>query len=419
MASATMTTTNSSTKQDVYVISGLKHNLLGLPAIKSPGLLTPVDSIQPDSLEAQVHSHFPELFTGLGRFLRAEFEIHLKDDAKPTALYTPRKIPFPLCEKVHQELQGMESLGVISKVEQPTEWCVGMVVIPKKDGNVRICVDLKPLNTSVLRETHPLPRVDDFLAQLSGAKLFSKLDANSGFWQVPLAEQSRHLTTFITPFGRYCLNTMPFGISSAPEHFQKRMNKILEGLPDVVCLVDDILVHGSNEEEHKSRLFAVLDRIRKAGVTLNTGKCVFAQTSTCSLGHFINADGIQAETEKTSAITNMETPKSVPELRRFLGIVNQLGKFSPNIAELTKPLRELLRKKVFFAMGTTPRQCISENQDRACLAASPCLVRFVSRHQNLSRLGKPLGKPPLTVWGQSSCNVMKMCGDQLPTLLGP
>jgi hypothetical protein len=374
MASATMTTTNGSTKQDVFVISGLKHNLLGLPAIKSLGLLTPVDSIQPDSLEAQVHSHFPELFTGLGRFSGAEFEIHLKDDAKPTALYTPRKIPFPLREKVHQELQRMESLGVISKVEQPTEWCAGMVVIPKKDGNVRICVDLKPLNTSVLRETHPLPRVDDLLAQLSGAKLFSKLDANSGFWQVPLAEQSRHLTTFITPFGRYCFNTMPFGISSAPEHFQRRMNEILEGLPGVVCLVDDILVHGSNEEEHKSRLFAVLDRIRKAGVTLNTGKCVFAQTSTRFLGHFINADGIQAETEKTSAITNMETPKSVPELRRFLGMVNQLGKFSPNIAELTKPLRELLGKKSSWLWG--PPQDTAFQKIKTELASPPLLAWY-------------------------------------------
>ena len=97
----------------------------------------------------------------------------------------------------------MEAMGVISKVEIPTPWCAGMVVVPKKDGKVRICVDLKPLNASVKRETHPLPKVDDTLAQLSGAKIFSKLDANSGFWQIPLAKQSRHLTTFITPFGRF------------------------------------------------------------------------------------------------------------------------------------------------------------------------------------------------------------------------
>ena len=105
----------------------------------------------------------------------------------------------------------------------------GMVAVPKPDGSVRICVDLKPLNTSVLREVHPLPTVDSILGQLSEAHIFSKLDANSGFWQIPLADSSRHLTTFITPYGRNCFNKMPFGISSAPEHFQKRMSEIFEG----------------------------------------------------------------------------------------------------------------------------------------------------------------------------------------------
>ena len=119
-------------------------------------------------------------------------------------------------------------------LEVATQWCAGMVVVPKKDGKVRICVDLKPLNASVKRETHPLPKVDDTLAQLSGAKVFSKLDANSGFWQIPLAEKSHYLTTFLTPFGRFCFNKMPFGTSSAPEHFQCRINKVLLGLPGVL-----------------------------------------------------------------------------------------------------------------------------------------------------------------------------------------
>ena len=109
----------------------------------------------------------------------------------------------------------MEAIGVIAKVDQPTPWCAGMVVVPKKSGAVRICVDLKPLNESVLREVHPIPKVDDVLGKLAGATVFSKLDANSGFWQIPLAAKSRLLTTFITPFGRYCFNKLPFGISSA------------------------------------------------------------------------------------------------------------------------------------------------------------------------------------------------------------
>ena len=114
----------------------------------------------------------------------------------------------------------MEAMGVITKVDKPMPWCVGMVVVQKKSGSVRICVDLKPLNENVLKEVHPLPKVDKTLAQLSGAKVFSKLDTNSGFWQIPLAKSSRELTMFFTPFGRYCFNKLPFGISCAPEHFQ-------------------------------------------------------------------------------------------------------------------------------------------------------------------------------------------------------
>ena len=131
----------------------------------------------------------------------------------------------------------MEDLNVISKVEQTTEWCDGMVVVPKPNGQVRICVDLTKLNESVCRERHILPSVEQTLAQIGAARILSKLDANSGFWQVELSRDSALLTTFITPFGRYCFNRLPFGITSAPEHFQRRMGDIVSGLEGVVCLV--------------------------------------------------------------------------------------------------------------------------------------------------------------------------------------
>ena len=122
----------------------------------------------------------------------------------------------------------------------------------KKNGGMIICVDLKPLNQCVLREHHPLPKVDDIFGQLTGAIVFSKLDANSEFWQVPLAEKSRLFTTFITQSGRYCYNKLPFGISSAPEHFQRRMHLLLEGLPGVLCIMDNILNFGTTRQEHNS-----------------------------------------------------------------------------------------------------------------------------------------------------------------------
>ena len=115
-----------------------------------------------------------------------------------------------------------------------------MVVVPKSSGDLRICVDLTPLNKAALREVHPMASVDENLAKIKGSQFFTKLDANSGFWQIPLHSESRLLTTFITPFGRFCFNRLPFGISSAPEIFQRQMSRILEDLDGVVCHMDDI-----------------------------------------------------------------------------------------------------------------------------------------------------------------------------------
>ena len=348
------------TSQPIFVIKGLQRNLLGLPAITAMEIAVRVEAIGDEGADTkdQVKEKFPGVFQGLGN-LGEEYEIKLQPDAKPFSLYTPRGIPLPLREKVKQELDKMEEMGVISKVDEPTEWCAGMVAIPKKSGAIRICVDLKPLNSSVLRETHPLPKVDETLAQLSGAKVFSKLDANSGFWQIPLAKKSRPLTTFITPYGRFCFNKLPFGISSAPEHFQKRMEKILQGLPGVVCQMDDVLIFGKDKQEHDRRLEAVLERIKAAGVTLNLSKCEFARSSLKFLGHIIDATGIRADPEKTSAIVEMQAPTGIPELRRFLGMANQLGKFTRNLAELTQPLRDLLRKNNVWSWGPAQQEAFT------------------------------------------------------------
>ena len=238
---ATLSLGNMTIKQSMFVVDGL-------PAIAALNLAVRLDASvkhKPD-----VHAEkYPSVFQGLGN-LGEEYEIKLKSDATPYSLFAPRHIPLPLRPKVQEKLTRMESIGVISKVDELTPWCAGMVVVPKKAGAIRICVDLKPVIVNVLREVHPLPKVDETLAQLTGAKVFSKLDANSGFWQISLAKKSQYLTTFITPFGRYCFNKLPFGISSAPEHFQKRMNQILSGLEGVLCLMDDVLVFGKDKEEH-------------------------------------------------------------------------------------------------------------------------------------------------------------------------
>ena len=271
---------NLEKKQEIYVVKDLHKPLLGQPAIEALGLIARVGEIQREQNPEQL---FPGLFTGLGK-LQGEYTIKLRYGAKPFSLTTPRRFAIPLIPAVKTELERMEAMEVISRVEEPTEWCAGMVVVPKPKGKVRICVDLTQLNPSVCQECHPLPVVEQTLAQIAGAQVFAKLDANSEFWQIPLAKESSLLTTFITPFGRYKFNRLPFVISSAPEHFQRRMTDLLRGLEGVICLIDDGLVHGRTQEEHDERLALVLQRLLESGMTLNKEKCKFSGSRVNFLG---------------------------------------------------------------------------------------------------------------------------------------
>lgn len=320
------------TEQEIFVVSELECPLLGRPAIKALDLVKVVGSVRNSG---------SKIFSGLGR-LEGAYKIELENNYVPHTVTSPRRIPMPYFGKVKDELNRMEKLGVISKVEEPTEWCSGIVIVPKPNGHIRICTDYTKLNEAVKREIHQMPVVDETLSRLSGAKIFSKLDANCGFWQIPLTEDSSLLTTFITPFGRFRYHRLPFGISSAPEIFQRKMNEVLEGLEGVICQMDDTLVFGSNQEEHDARLAAVLERIEQKRLTLNEEKCKFSQTRVTFLGHVIDEQGIHPDPHRIEALMEMDKPNNITELRRFLGMVNQLGKFSPRIAELTKPLRDLL-----------------------------------------------------------------------------
>ena len=210
---------------------------------------------------------------------------------------------------------------------------------------MRLCIDLTNLNKAVRREVYPMASVDENLAKLAGSRVFSKLDAKSGFWQIPLAESSRRLTTFITPFGRFCMNRLPFGICSAPEIFQRMMSEVLEGMDGVVCHMDDILVHAKSDENHDDILREVLARLLAAGITLNH-KCEFGLPEIKFLGHIVNADGVRPDPEKVEAITSFPEPANVTELQRFFGMTNYLAKFMPGIAHQTEPLRQLLRKDI-------------------------------------------------------------------------
>ena len=331
---ATISYKDVSTEEVLYVVDRQEHSLLSKGACERLKLLTfHVDSV------SEYRAKYSEMFEGLGELRDYPYTIKLRDDASSVALTVPRRVPYPLLPKVKAELDRMVEQGVISKVERPTDWCSGLVVVPKANKtDVRLCVDLTQLNKAVKREFHPMSSVDDSLAKLSNAQYFTRLDANSGFWQIPLDTESQLLTTFITRYGRFCFHRLCFGISSAPEILQRTMNKILEGVPGVICHMDDVIIHGTTREEHDQRVDEVMERIKRSGMTLNN-KCEFSKTSTKFLGFIIDEGGIHADPSKVAAISKFPAPQNVTELQRFLGMVNQMGRFAPNLTSLTSPLR--------------------------------------------------------------------------------
>jgi len=355
----------------VYIVKGVLTPLLGRPAIKDLNILSFVHSVTEDNNDFFMEYH--EMFNGLG-VIPDPYTIELRDGAKPYAITTPRSVPLPLMEKVKLELQNMVQNKVITPVNHATEWCSAMVVVPKANGAIRICVDLTKLNESVLRPYHPIPKIETSLSSISGARFFSKLDANSGFWQIPLDSHSQDLTTFLTPFGRFKFLKLPFGITSAPEHFQKCMVNILGNQSNVAIHMDDILIWGKTKKEHDQVVRQVLDKLKSVGMTLNKDKTEFNKTSIKFLGHYISADGISVDPDKISAILNMESPKNVKDLQRFNGMVNFLAKFIPDKAKIMAPMNSLLQSGISWNWG--PEQQKAFKEIKVILTKSPCLAIY-------------------------------------------
>ncbi|KAJ8381193.1 hypothetical protein SKAU_G00019710 [Synaphobranchus kaupii] len=246
----------------------------------------------------------------------------------------------------------MEGLGVIKKTEEPTDWVNSMVCVSsKKNDKLRVCMDPKDLNANIRRKHYQIPKREEIVSEMTGAKYFSKMDASNGFWQLKLDEESAKLCTFNTPFGRYSYQRLPFGISSAPEIFHRAMEQIVEGLEGVRVYVDDLVVWGSTQEEHDTRLEKTLQRIQQYGLKLNRDKCRFGVSEITFLGDKISAEGVQPDKTKVQAIHDMEKPKDKKGVQRALGMVNYLGRFIPNLAVKTAHLRKLLQRETEFQWG--------------------------------------------------------------------
>lgn len=276
-----------------------------------------------------------------------KIHIHLKPGAVPVHIPL-RRAPAALEKKVKEQLDELLAMDIIEKVDGPSAWISALVPIIKNCGGLRLCVDLRRLNDSIQREHHPLPNFEEIIPNLRNAKVFSILDIKSAYHQCELDEASRPLTTFITQYGRFRYKRLVFGVSCAPEQFQRVMDSMLSDCKNVVCFIDDILVHGATFEEHDECLTAVLKVLKENDVLLNTQKCRMRLKEVVFLGHKLSSRGIEPLESKLSAVRQFRAPQTKEELRSFLGLVCYIGRFIPDLATLTDPLRQLLKKDAVF-----------------------------------------------------------------------
>ena len=335
-------------KLKIFVLEGNTENLLSREAAARFGFVQRVDEIfgdVPNSVQCK------------------PVKILLNENAEPYVQTTSRRIPIPQLPKVEEELKRMEKAGVIERITEPTEWCAPIVPVAKPNGKVRICTDFKRLNVAVKRERYILPTLEDIVHKLHGSTVFSKLDATAGYWQIPLDPDTAKLTTFITPFGRFFYRRLPFGISSASEIFQRTMEDILGDIEGVESFQDDVLLHSKTTAEHEELKKKVFERVKTAGLTLNKDKCEFDKSEITFLGHIIDGNGLRPDPSRIQTIQDFQAPTDISKLRSFLGMINYVGRFIPNLSDIIRPLNQLLCQDVAWMWGPDQRASFAKVKD--------------------------------------------------------
>ena len=274
-------------------------------------------------------------------------------------------------ETVRQIVKDMQEAGVVRPSKSP--WGASVVLVPKKCGATRFCVDYRRLNEITVKDVYPLPRIDDTLDQLVGCVYFTAMDLTSGYWQVDLADRDAAKTAFMTADGLYEFTAMPFGLCNAPATFQRLMDQVLGQLRYEYALVylDDVMVHSKTFDEHLEHLESVLSCLQRASLACKLKKCNFAQESTVYLGHVVSARGIEPEPAKIKAVQEIAPPTSVKEIRMFLGFVGYYRRFINNFSAVAQPLNSLLRKSTEWKWGVEQQDAFEALRD--ALVAAPIL----------------------------------------------
>ena len=283
-----------------------------------------------------------------------------------------RRIPPFRRDEAKKLLKEMLDRQVIQPSTSP--WASPIVLVKKKDGSLRFCVDYRKVNTVTRKDAYPLPRVDDTLDTLAGSRWFSTLDLISGYWQVEVDQEDREKTAFSTPEGLFEFTVMPFGLCNAPATFQRLMDLVLAGLQWSSCLVylDDVIVTGRTFEEHLKHLRAVFDRLRDAKLKLKPSKCAFCKSEVAFLGHIVSADGVVTDPAKVEKAQNWPLPTCRREVQQFLGLANYYRRFIRDFATIAKPLHKLTEKTAKFQWTQQCQEAFEELRRK--LTSAPVLA---------------------------------------------
>ncbi|GBG80460.1 hypothetical protein CBR_g30923 [Chara braunii] len=265
---------------------------------------------------------------------------------------TPKGVVYRMSprelEELRKQLDELLEKGWIRPSSSP--FGAPVLFVPKKEGELRMCIDYRGLNAITMKNVEPLPRIDDLLDRVHGCKYFSKIDLKSGYHQIEVHPDDQYKTAFRTRYGHYEFIVMPFGLTNAPTTFQRCMNDLFRPWLDrfVVVYLDDILVFSRTLEEHQGHLRQVLEKLREANFKINTKKCEWEKTQVLYLGHVLDGDDIKPEDNKIAAIRDWPTPRTLTELRSFLGLANYYRKFVRNFSTIAAPLRRLPRKETIW-----------------------------------------------------------------------